>query len=265
MDRPDDKAIAAALMELVGLGALDNKGKINTTGRQMASLPLEPRQAKTLLASFEHGCTSEIIDLLALLGSADQLLSVPFKHRDAASEARSKFIHRTGDHMMLLNILKAYEEVLNSTSFSSRDKKEWCNDHFLSMKVLNQVLEARKQIRERVGRMDKSWKLSASGAENNDDAILTCLLEGHFTNTAMRMPDNTYRRTAGAMVRNIARAIHVSGADSSVLATQKIKIHPSSILQGKRVDAVVFSELVRSCPMAIPAYAEKDDFYFARS
>ena len=199
MDRPDDKSIAAALMELVGLGALDNKGKINATGRQMASLPLEPRQAKTLLASFEHGCTSEIIDLLALLGSADQLLSVPFKHRDAATEARSKFIHRTGDHMMLLNILRAYEEVLNSASFTAVDKKEWCNDHFLSMKVLNQVLEARKQIRERVERMDKSWKAS-SGTDNNDDAILTCLLEGHFTNTAMRMPDNTYRRTSGAMV-----------------------------------------------------------------
>ena len=193
--------VAIALMELVGHGAVTNDGKISDVGRKMASLPLEPRQAKTLLASFEFGCPSEVVDLLALLGSADQLLSVPYAHRDEAASARSKFIHRSGDHMMLLNILRAFEEISQSMP-SPKERKAWCKDHFLSSRALNQVLEARKQIRERVERMGLDWKASSG---DNAEPVLLCLLAGHFANTAMRMPDNTYRRTTGLMVKMLSR------------------------------------------------------------
>jgi len=64
------------------------------------------------------------------------------------------------------------------------------------------------------------WKVSSG---DNDEPVLLSLLEGHFVNTAMRMPDGSYRRTTGNM---------------------RIKIHPSSILQGRPIDAIVFSELV---------------------
>lgn len=190
-------------MELYGLGATDQNGRITATGRRMAALPLEPKQAKVLLASFEHECSSEIIDLLALLGSADAILSVPFQHREAASVARSKFIHRSGDHMMLLNILKAYQEVRESMP-SAKDRTAWCKDHFLSPKTLNQVLDAREQLRDRVHRLDPALDCTMS-AGDNDEPVLLCLLAGLFTNTAMRMPDDRYRRTTGSMV--CARAL----------------------------------------------------------
>lgn len=185
-------------MELYGLGATDENGRITAVGRQMAALPLEPAQAKVLLASFENGCSVEIIDLLSLLGSADAILSVPFQHREAASAARSKFIHRSGDHMMLLNILKAYEEICESLK-TTKERKAWCNDHFLSIKTLNQVLDARQQLRDRVHRLDPSLDCDLS-AGDNDEPVLSCLLAGLFTNTAMRMPDDRYRRTTGSMV-----------------------------------------------------------------
>ena len=268
MDRPDDEAsefridhiqkqsrvfcktdilllnkVAIALMELVGLGAIDERGKINETGRKMVSLPLEPRQAKTLLASFEHGCTLEIVDLLALLGSADQLLAVPFAQRDEAAVARSNFIHRSGDHMMLLNILHAFEDfsLQSQVKPTQKEKSAWCKHHFLSLKTINQILEARKQIRERVERMGLDWRRSS---KDNDEPVLLCLLAGHFPNTAMRMPDNTYRRTSGAMVGDPIQAKPSSRHAVYRMNEQKIKIHPSSILQGKQVDAIVFSELV---------------------
>lgn len=164
----------------------------------MAALPLEPKQAKVLLASFENQCSSEIIDLLALLGSADAILSVPFQHREAASAIRSKFIHRSGDHMMLLNILKAYEEICESMP-SPKERRQWCKDHFLSIKTLNQALDARVQLRDRVNRLDAGLDCTMS-AGDNEEPVLLCLLAGLFTNTAMRMPDDKYRRTIGSMV-----------------------------------------------------------------
>jgi len=201
-----DPAVASALMELYGLGAADQNGRITDTGRKMAALPLEPKQAKVLLASFEHGCSAEIIDLLSLLGSADAILSVPFQHREAAGAARSKFIHRSGDHMMLLNILKAYEEICESMP-SAKERKAWCKDHYLSIKTLSQVLDARGQLRDRVHRLDSSLDCTLS-AGDNEEPILLCLLAGLITNTAMRMPDGRYRRTTGSMVSFKANAVH---------------------------------------------------------
>lgn len=210
-------------MELAGLEAIGSQdGKITPLGRQMAALPLEPRQAKTLLSSFKHACPSEIVDLLALLSHADTLLSVPYSARDAATEARSKFLHRSGDHLMLLNILKSFEEISVSLP-DKKDQRNWCKDNYLTYKSLTQVFETRKQLRERLDRMDLDWRKSVEKEDDGDDRILLCLLEGHFANTAMRMPDGSYRRTTGTM---------------------RIKIHPSSNLQGKRVDAILFSELV---------------------
>lgn len=179
----------------------------------MASLPLEPRQAKILLSSFDYGCTSEIIDILALLGSADQLLTVPHAHRETAATAREKFVHRTGDHLMLLNILKAYEELCASMP-ALKERRAWCKDHFLSIKILNNVLDARKQLRERVERMGADWKAASQKTEDMDaqakeEAILRCITEGMRINTAMKLDDGSYRRMNGSMVspRSLGRGV----------------------------------------------------------
>lgn len=169
----------------------------------MAALPLEPRHSRCLLASVELDCPREMIDLLALLGSAEQLINVPHIHRENAAQVRSKFIHRTGDHMMLLNILRAFEDVCANNP-SRAEQKQWCQEHFLSLKVLNQVLDARKQLRERAQRLGIDWKVSVG---EDDEPVLTALLHGMSSNTAMRLPDNSYRRTNGAMVSDSAACI----------------------------------------------------------
>lgn len=186
------------------LGAVGPDGKITPLGRKMAALPLEPRQAKILLSSFQHGCTREIIDILALLGSADQLLTVPQAQREAANEAREKFLHRTGDHLTLLNMLRAYEEVCQSMT-NLKERKAWCKDHFLSIKILNNVQDARKQITSRVERMSWEWQAASAKPEEMDahakeEAILRCLMEGLRVNTAMKMDDGSYRRLNASMV-----------------------------------------------------------------
>lgn len=188
--------VITSLSELNDLGAINDAGSITASGRQMAQLPLEPRQSKCLLASLKHGCPMEMVDLLALLASAEQLLTVARNQRETAAEARSKFIHRSGDHMMLLNILHAYEDASASLK-SKSERKAWCSDHFLSLKTLNQVLDARKQLRDRMDRMKLDWRASA---KDEDQPVLLSLLEGLRCNTAMRMQDGSYRRNDSNMV-----------------------------------------------------------------
>ena len=98
----------------------------------MASLPLEPVYARVLLASFELGCPRDIIDLVALLGARDSLLISNIATRDEANKARRKFAHRTGDHIMLLNILRAYEDV------EGHMKAAWCRDNFINARAMGQ-------------------------------------------------------------------------------------------------------------------------------
>ncbi|GAA5915840.1 hypothetical protein JCM6882_006816 [Rhodosporidiobolus microsporus] len=216
MDRPDKESILFALVTLRGLEAVDAKGRITPLGRSMASLPLDPVYARVLLASFAEGCPREVIDLVSLINASDQLLPNSSSTRDQASAARSKFIHRSGDHMMLLNILKAFDELEGND-----ERKAWCKANFVSLKALRSVLEARKQLRERVGRQKLGeWDQSAG---DEAEPVLAALVGGLFANTALRQEDGTYRHT---------------------LTKQIVNIHPSSSLHNKKVPAIIYDELV---------------------
>lgn len=56
-----------ALEELDYLAALDNDGNLSEMGIIMSEFPLEPQMAKTLLASCEFDCVSEVVIIAAML------------------------------------------------------------------------------------------------------------------------------------------------------------------------------------------------------
>lgn len=169
----------------------------------MAQLPLEPVYARVLLASFAEGCPREIIDLVSLLGSRDQLIINTASTREQANAARQKFVHRTGDHMMLLNILRAYEELDGKD-----ERKAWCMDNFVSFKAIQSVLDARKQLRERVERLGLGdWEESVG-----DDAepVLNALVGGLFAKTALLQEDGSYRHTLTKQVGLLCSEVRLS-------------------------------------------------------
>jgi hypothetical protein len=174
------------------LGAIDNSQRITALGRKMAGLPLEPAQARVLLASFDNGCPRQVIDLVSMLGEADKLFINTSVARERAGEKRKKFWHREGDHLMLLNVLRAYEET------PEKDRAEWCQTHFLSKRSFLHALEARKQLRQRCERLGLVWDVSCG--EDETEPILSSLLAGLFENAALRQVDGTYRNVQTRMV-----------------------------------------------------------------
>lgn len=56
-----------ALEELDYLAALDNDGNLSEMGIIMSEFPVEPQMAKTLLASCEFDCVSEVVIIAAML------------------------------------------------------------------------------------------------------------------------------------------------------------------------------------------------------
>ena len=67
MDPPPAQTLLTALEQLYALSALDDEGLLTRLGRKMADFPMEPPQAKMLIASVELGCSEEILSIVAML------------------------------------------------------------------------------------------------------------------------------------------------------------------------------------------------------
>ncbi|KAJ2959025.1 hypothetical protein NQZ79_g5437 [Umbelopsis isabellina] len=211
MDRPSRTSLSRALEQLYSLGAIDDKGVLTQDGKQMAEFPLDPLFSKVLIQSQPYECTSEIISIISLL-SVDSVFFTPPDKRDNVAEAKKRFLHPDGDHLTLLNVLKSYWEV--------KGDKEWCRENFINMRNMRIVLDVRNQLIQFCTRMGISANTSA-GTET--DSVLKAFLSGFFQNTALLQPDGTYK---------------------SVVGGQTISIHPASSMFGKRVEAIMYNELV---------------------
>ena len=222
LDRPRREAYEKALMHLFQLDALDEVGHINELGFQMAKLPLSGPLARTLLAATEPelDCVSEVIDIIACLSVENVFLKTNSEEsKEQAEEARRAMYRREGDHLTLLATIQAY-------AVENADRKAWCNRHLVSHRAMKAVMDVRKQLRS-LPQFTKSLSTDASTqnilTSELSTSILKCFIKGFAYNTALRLPDGSYKTVAGH---------------------QKVAIHPSSVLFGKSARAILFNEFV---------------------
>lgn len=192
IDNPGRDPIAAAMQTLAGLGALDSPTSVSILGRQMLRYPLDPPKARILIASFELGCVSEIIDLLSLI-DAGNLFIDKASERDALAAARSHFLHKDGDHLTNLAVFRTYIEVKKR----GEPVLKWCRDNHVNSRTLSNAVRVRDQLRDLVRREGKDWQNSCG---SDTDVVLKSLLQGLFMNTAVIQADGTYKQTLGGMV-----------------------------------------------------------------
>ncbi|XP_041096943.1 ATP-dependent RNA helicase DHX33 isoform X2 [Polyodon spathula] len=215
MSKPSPEAVRAAIEQLDLLGAverMDDQVTLTPMGKKMASFPLEPRFAKTILLSPEFHCTEEVLTIVSLL-SVDSVLYNPPSRRDDVLSVRRKFISNEGDHMTLLNIYWAFKNVKGS--------KEWCRENFVNSRNMALVSEVRSQLRETCVKLGMAMESSRTDTAN----IRRCLAHGLFMNAAELQPDGSYC------------ALHTH---------QLVSIHPSSVLFQGKPAYVVFNELLHT-------------------
>lgn len=226
-------------------------------------------QAKMLLASAEHGCTSEAATISAMLQVQSIFLEPPDK-RLAARRQKLRFSCKEGDHLSLLNVFNAFVAAGKSA--------KWCHNHvrvlsfghdvfftntrtdtsciasqMLNYKSLARATEVRKQLLFALSRHG----LRETVADGDDpDAILRCVCAGFFANAARLHMDGTYRSIRG----DTPLFIH----PSSVLyiekpprychgcrpTTRKIGTHPRTVSPG-RLPAIFSHSLAVLLPLQI--------------
>ncbi|KAJ9647219.1 Salivary acidic proline-rich phosphoprotein 1/2 [Coniosporium tulheliwenetii] len=219
LSRPPREALEKALLQLLQLGALTEAGEISDIGRTIAKLPLTPTLGRCLVeaAKPERGCLTEMIDIIAALSVENVFLNlVTEEKREEAEAARRTLYRREGDHMTFLATVQGYAE-------EKSDRKAWAERHYVSHRAMQNVMDIRKQLRGLCGQLSLPIADTEKSSEELTTSILHSLLRGFAANTARLMPDGSYRTLSG---------------------NQTIAIHPSSVLFGKKVEAIVFSESV---------------------
>ncbi|XP_070772902.1 ATP-dependent RNA helicase DHX33 [Enoplosus armatus] len=215
MSKPSPEAVRSAVDHLELLGAVERReGQVFLTalGKKMASFPLEPRYAKTILLSPDYTCSEEVLSIVSLL-SVDTVLYNPPTRREEVLAARKKFSSSEGDHMTLLNIYRAFKKVSGN--------KEWCRENFVNSRNMGLVKEVQAQLKDICLKLN--LKLESCGAETGN--VRRCLAHGMFVNAAELQPDGSY----------LALDTH-----------QPVAIHPSSVLFQAKPAYVVFNELLHT-------------------
>lgn len=175
--------------------ALSAQKELTPLGRQMAAFPLEPMFARAVVASKEDGCTREILDIISVLSASSKLFFDVSEQREAVGEARRKFRHASGDHLTILNVVRAYEDILASES--KAEQREWCHKHFLNQRTLSEARDIKLQLEHTCTRLDIDPKVSCG---NKDDVIIKSLAPAFVMNSALLQPDGTYRQTGSSTV-----------------------------------------------------------------
>ncbi|KAL6044025.1 putative ATP-dependent RNA helicase dhx33 [Balamuthia mandrillaris] len=211
MDKPPLTSVKRSVELLRVLGALDSKGHLTSLGTKIATLPLDPMLAKTLLISEEFGCSSEVLSIVSLL-SSESIFFYPKGGREKAEAIRKRFFSMEGDHLTLLNVYKAYAALTGQ-------RHQWCRDNFINFRSIKHATEVRKQLEGYC--LQLGIQLVSCGDET--ECIRKSITSGFFLHAAIRQEDGEYKTCVGNKI---------------------VHLHPSSVLFGKKPGCVIYNQLV---------------------
>ena len=219
MDPPAPETLMRALEELNFLACLDDDGELTHLGRLASSFPLDPALAVMLISSPEFYCSNEILSLTALL-SVPQIFVRPASARNRADEMKALFAHPDGDHMTMLNVYHAFKGEA-----AKANPKQWCHDHFLSLRALQSADNVRNQLKMIMEREELDLVSTPFEDKKYYENIRRALVAGFFMQVAMREP--TGKTYVTVDLQN----------------EQNVLLHPSTVL-GQDSEWVVYNEFV---------------------
>ena len=217
MDPPAPETLMRALEELNYLACLDDDGDLTTLGKLASEFPLDPALAVMLISSPEFYCSNEVLSLTALL-SVPQIFVRPASARKRADEMKALFAHPDGDHLTMLNVYHAFKSPQ-----AIENPKQWCHDHFLSLRALQSADNVRLQLRRIMEREELELMSTPFEDKKYYENIRRALVAGFFMQVAKREgTGKTY---------------------TTVKDNQNVLLHPSTVL-GQDSEWVVYNEFV---------------------
>ena len=154
VDPPDTRAIRDGITLLVEIGALEERGGrhvLTPVGRQLATLPIDPRLGRMLLEAGRNGCATEALIIVAAL-SVQDLRERPAEAQQHADQLHRRFADPTSDFLAYLNLwryLRVQQRDLSSSAFRRLCRAEFLN--FLRWREWQDVVEQLRQLARPLG------------------------------------------------------------------------------------------------------------------
>ena len=175
VDPPDTRLINDGYRLLQELKAVDDSRRVTSLGRQIASIPVDPRLARMLIAADHHRCTSEMLVLAAFLASQDPR-ERPADAQQQADQRHASYADPRSDFVTVLKLWTLFNE--QQEALSASQLRKWCRENFLSYIRLREWRELHRQLSEAAEELE--LKLNSTVADYGDlhQAILTGFLGG---------------------------------------------------------------------------------------
>lgn len=224
MDSPNIKAMETSLLQLHIMGALDQEGNLTDVGKKMARYPLPASYGRVITAAAESGCLLDAIDIVACLTSDTEVFLQPKseEEQEATETARTAVMNPRGD-------ILTYLETMHHYSAENVDRNDWCQKRLISIRSMKMAMSIRRQLRQICVQQKLLDEFPAPDPQPVEEISAERAELIHKT-----------------FLKAFATRTAILGA-SGYLTTQghhEIVIHPSSVLYGKKVEAIMFLDNV---------------------
>ncbi|MES2094661.1 MAG: ATP-dependent RNA helicase HrpA [Actinomycetota bacterium] len=222
---PDSRGIKDGLDLLRELGAIEagsgDDPRITRIGKQIAQLPIDPRLARMVVESKQHGTTREVMAIVAGLSIQDPR-ERPLDKRPQADQSHARFVDPTSDFLTLLNLwnyLRDREKELSGNQFRRLCRSEYLN--YLRVREWKDVFRQLERMAKPLGLV-----VGSPGADSsaNPNGIHRSLLAGLLSQLGIR--DAAKKDYIGA------RQVRFSVFPGSALA----KKQPAEIMSAELVE-----------------------------
>jgi ATP-dependent helicase HrpA len=181
VDSPDNRLINDGFKLLQELQAVSiasrGKGKsgekVTALGRQLMTLPVDPKLGRMLLAAAKLGCVDELLIIVSGLSIQDPR-ERPSDKQQAADEKHRRFKDDHSDFIAYLNLWNYVEE--QRQELSQNQFRKLCKREFLSYLRLREWREIHHQLRLAVKSLHLSINHNPAGYDPVHQALLTGLL-----------------------------------------------------------------------------------------
>lgn len=191
VDPPDTRLINDGYKLLQELKAVDEARHVTSLGRQISTLPLDPRLARMLLAASHHRCVAEMLILAAFLAAQDPR-ERPAEAQAQADQKHAAFADPRSDFIGVLNLWKAFAE--QSAALSGSQLRKWCRENFLSFIRMREWQELQRQLGDIAGELELRPNLLP--AEYND--LHQAILSGFLNNIGVLDERREYEGARGS-------------------------------------------------------------------
>ena len=191
---PDSRGIKDGLDLLKELGAVESRGPgsergtgpridtepvITRIGKQLTQLPIDPRLARMVVESKQHGVTREVMAIVAGLSIQDPR-ERPLDKRPQADQAHARFVDPASDFLTLLNLWNYLEE--KQKEHSGNQFRRMCRSEYLNYLRVREWKDVYRQLE----RMAKPLGLVVAGPSTNPNGIHRSLLAGLLSQLGIR-------------------------------------------------------------------------------